>query len=174
MPNAMNFCVAATGAFVAAIAMPRASMCAPSPRAPSLCAMREKVIFSCSIGRKIVSICASSSFPGPASRLQYRFGAPGTSAFVLPQDASSRRGVAAGDISYSRGGGAYFSFVNHPYRYVVYSVVVNGGASQAQGLVVQKNSRTIAKLDCESASLLDNLQSDLPSVPTDTQGFDAP
>ncbi len=140
----------------------------------SQCTAHEKVIFSCATGPKIVSICASQSFPGPASSLQYRFGPKGAPELALPKDGASRAGVSAGSIAYSRGGGAYLSFANSGTRYVVYSVVMNGGADQAQGLVVQKGEKVLANLTCKKGSLTDNLQPDFSGVPQDTAGFEVP
>ena len=158
-----------------AAALPGVALAAgATPGRASLCATQEKVVFSCMAGRKIVSICASTSFPAAGSTLQYRFGSKAAPELALPQDGASRQGVTTGGISYSRGGGAYLAFVRGPFRYVVYSEIMNSGADEKQGLVVTKGSELVSEQTCRRGGLIDNLQPDMPGVPADAAGFDAP
>ncbi|HMN75081.1 MAG TPA: hypothetical protein PKC97_03370 [Burkholderiaceae bacterium] len=144
--------------------------------AASHCTADEQTLFACSTGRKRLSVCASAQLTRDAGSVQYRFGAPGRSPFVLPAaDAGWRATVRGGGLMFSGGGGAYLAFANPPYRYVVYSAIGRGWGSRA-GVVVEKHGRRIASLPCVGATA-STLGPDLferAGIAEDPLGFELP
>ena len=144
--------------------------------APSHCTAEETTLFACSTGRKLLSVCATADLSKDAGAVQYRFGAPGRGAFVLPPaGADWRASTRAGRLMFSGGGGAYLAFANPPYRYVVYSAIGSGWGSKA-GVVVEKHGQPIASLPCRGAatSTLGPELFERAGIVEDTQGFELP
>ena len=113
------------------------------------CTPAERTVFSCSTRTKKVSVCsAEGSAGGGPQLLQYRFGKPDAAELSYPPaGADWRQVVSGGTLTFSGGGGAFLSFANPPYRYVVYSAIGRGWGSKA-GVVVERDGRRIAHLPC--------------------------
>ncbi len=115
----------------------------------SHCSAKEQTLFSCRTGRKTVSVCASRDLSADAGAVRYRFGRPGALELIYPpSDADWRRVTRSGVLTFSGGGGAYLSFTNEPYRYIVYTAIGKGWGKKA-GLVVEKNGQRVASLPCK-------------------------
>lgn len=136
----------------------------------------ETTLFACSTGRKLLSVCATADLSKDVGAVQYRFGAPGREAFVLPKaEGDWRAAVHGGRLMFSGGGGSTLAFANPPYRYVVYTAIGSGWGSKA-GVVVEKHGRRIVSLPCRGTAT-STLGPDLferAGIVEDTQGFELP
>lgn len=142
----------------------------------SHCTAGQRTLFACSTGRKLLSVCASADLAKDSGFVQYRFGAPGRTAFVLPvAGADWRAATRSGSLMFSGGGGSYIAFANPPYRYVVYSAIGSGWGSKA-GVVVEKRGRRIANLPCldGATSVMGPDLFDSAGFVEDTLGFELP
>ena len=132
--------------------------------------------FSCRTEHKTVSVCASPDLSAAASFVQYRFGRPGAPELVYPRTEGGWRQVThSGILTFAGGGGAYLSFTNGPYRYVVYTAIGRGWGQKA-GVVVEKNGKRVASLPCKGKEESE-LGPDLfakAGIAEDTAGFDLP
>lgn len=142
----------------------------------SHCTAGQQTLFACSTGRKLLSVCASADLAKDSGYVQYRFGVPGRSAFVLPVAGVDWRPVTrGGSLMFSGGGGSYIAFASPPYRYVVYSAIGRGWGSKA-GVVVEKRGRQIASLSCNepAISVLGPDLFDRAGIAPDLLGFELP
>ena len=115
------------------------------------CAPEQRTLFSCSTGKKLLSVCGSRDLTVSSGYLHYQVRrADSLELSYPPADVDWRTGnlVQGGTWLFSGGGGAFMSFTNSPYRYVVYSATGRGWGSKA-GAVVEKNGSRIASLKCK-------------------------
>ncbi len=120
---------------------------------PTLCAPAESTLFSCSTGTDIVSVCGSAVLSTTSGALQYRFGRAKPGPDVHPAEGVDWRPLThAGSWMFSGGGGAWMSFANPPYRYIVYTAVGRGWHAKA-GVVVNYSGRRVAIRRCKGAPI---------------------
>ena len=115
------------------------------------CAAEQRVVFSCSTAKKLVAVCASPNLNASSGQVQYRVSRAGALELSYPSagaDWRTEQTVQSGTLLFSGGGGAFMSFTNAPYRYVVYSASGRGWGSKA-GVVVEHKGRRIAHLKCQ-------------------------
>ena len=153
--------------------------CSPShagPAAASHCAAGETVVFSCAARGKTISVCGSRDLADTASYIQYRFGEEDRTEISLPRDPASWRSVVrSGVMTFAGGGGAYLTFANPPYRYVVYTAIGRGWGEKA-GVAVEQGGKRIASYRCGKpvTSLIGPDLFATAGVPPDDAGFDLP
>jgi hypothetical protein len=120
---------------------------------PTLCAPEQSTIFSCGTGADTVSVCGSTDLSATSGSLQYRFARAKQAPWAYPVEGAEWRPLThAGTWVFSGGGGAWLSFVNPPYRYVVYTAVGQGWSNKA-GVVVERKGRRIANRRCKGAAI---------------------
>ena len=121
-------------------------------------------------------MCGSADLSGSKSYIQYRFGKEGREEIRLPRDPVSWRSVVrSGVMTFAGGGGAYLSFANPPYRYVVYTAIGRGWGEKA-GVAVEQGERRIASYRC-GQPVTSQIGPDLfaaASVPPDDTDFELP
>ena len=113
-------------------------------------------MYSCKTGAKTVSVCASAGASKQKGYLQYRFGktGPGEAAEVaLPAGEVVPQQAATGvSVPFAGGGGSWLRFRKGEYSYVVYSGIglwgPKGEIQEKQGVVVERNGKSIAHLRC--------------------------
>jgi hypothetical protein len=120
--------------------------------AATLCAATQATLFSCSIGADTVSVCGTTDLSVTSGSFQYRFGRAKPAPWAYPAEGADWRPLTrAGNLMFSGGGGAWLSFTNPPYRYVVYTAVGSGWPAKA-GVVVERNGRRVANRRCKGAA----------------------
>ncbi len=164
------------GLAAALFALPQPHAAAADASVATHCTAEQRTLFACSTGRKLLTVCASADLAKDSGFVQYRFGGPGHTVFVLPAaGADWRAATRGGRLMFSGGGGSYIAFANPPYRYVVYSAIGRGWGNKA-GVVVEKRGRRIASLPCLDAatSVLGPDVFDSAGIVEDTLGFELP
>ena len=129
---------------------------APAQAQGSWCTAGETVVYSCKTGAKTVSVCASAGASKQKGTLQYRFGktGPGEAAEVaLPVGEVVPQQAATGaSVPFAGGGGSWLRFRKGEFSYVVYSGIglwgPKGEIQEKQGVVVERNGKSIAHLRC--------------------------
>lgn len=140
----------------------------PAALAHSLCKPSERVVFTCPLNQKTVSVCASDSFAGDESYVQYRFGSRGKVEAAIPSDPAPFRAAA---VAWQHSTGAardasYLRFTQGGYRYYVYSastlgvnapVTDDGIRSEPAGVVVMKGKERVFARQCSGRVFDENM-----------------
>ncbi|KOC20367.1 hypothetical protein GL58_12810 [Comamonas testosteroni] len=127
----------------------QAALPAPSQTAtvPTLCSAEETPVFACSTGKKRASLCMTSGSNQLAYRLAPLDGAP---EMVYPANAAVTNAAFKQGIHTGANGQSlpFVSFDKGNYRYAVY-----GTNATMQGVLVEKNGKRIANLNCQADRL---------------------
>ena len=122
----------------------------------SWCTAGESVVYSCKTGAKTVSVCASAGATAQKGYLQYRFGKLGMAepaeVAVPAGDVVPRLAATGANVPFAGGGGSWLRFRKGEYAYVVYAGTGRWGPKgetlDKQGVVVERNGKSIAHLRC--------------------------
>ena len=172
--------IVVTGSVACGVALAVGLALPPAPgaveTAANHCSAQEQTLFNCSTGKKVVSVCATQDLSADAGSVQYRYGRPGAPELVYPTTAAGWRKLThSGVLTFAGGGGAYLTFTNGPYRYVVYTAIGRGWGEKA-GVVVEKNGKRVASLPCKGKETSE-LGPDFfakAGLAEDTAGFNLP
>jgi hypothetical protein len=112
---------------------------------PTLCPPDETPVFACSTGKKRASLCMSKG----ESQLTYRLAPLGAAPEMVYSANTASTAFKPGEHTCSNGQTLPFmSFDKGSYRYAVY-----GTTTTMQGILVEKNGKRIANLNCQEDRL---------------------
>ena len=126
----------------------------------TLCQAGEVVLFACNTkqGKKI-AVCARPLGGSPFGDIRYRFGTEAKTELEFPSSpqplATYASGATMGDGG--RGGLTFLSLKRRETTYSVYSMVVNPtyqqeGASESDGVLVERSGKVLANIHCDPNS----------------------
>lgn len=127
----------------------------------SFCTPRETIVFSCRTASRMVSVCAAGDATRTRGYLQYRFGKPDSAEpleLILPEGEQIANRAASGEsVPLAGGGSSWLRFRKGSHSYVTYSGVgrwgPGGQTAFKQGVVVERDGKTIANLKCAQEPL---------------------
>lgn len=127
------------------------------------CAENEVVLISCKIegGNKVASICASKDATGRSEHVYYAFGSVGDPEFIFSADKfRSRERFKRTHLSFAGAtGGFAYSFINHDWKYIFYSISGTGFEDHGVMLVPadgDASAEPVSVLFCDNTSLIEN------------------
>ncbi len=130
---------------------------AQAPLQPnSLCAKTEIALFTCvTKSRKVLSLCAVQNGPED-TWMEYRFGSRGKKPeLVFPKERLHPRAMfERGNMTFSKGGGHWVSFVNDDVKYTVFSAL--GDKWEKNGVTIERQGKPRAVILCDSKTYREN------------------
>ncbi len=132
---------------LAALTMALATLAtlAALPAGAQPCAPGEAPLYAGTVGRKSARVCATPAQP-PYTRIEYRFGPPGTIELAYAADAANgQKFFASNQALMPRASLSHLWFVNGDTTYVI-TECIGGRCPHGGGIVVAKGRRIMARI----------------------------